>query len=483
MTADSTRVLATRKGSQWVWFLLPWLAAVYAGAIVFLPFPHSLVVVLAPLLIGAIWYDLRLGIVAWFLLSALGNMFVVDLPGVVPLRSTHLILLLLAAIGFARSYRQVPAALARFLSTPKNRILLILLAWIALSMVMGRLTGVTQQGWRYQFNAWFSVALAILLAFVVSEHTDASLLKAIVWSTVILGTALTLAVLIAGAVDGLRLWGWKAYYYRFLRDTGLVYVSPLYVALVFFADQKWWGKLVFAAAIAVSSALAILMALDGSRSNLFPLVTIGFLLLFSRPRLLLAFVLLVAVPVVVLNAATLESWAGEQMEYTVSEGVVIGKGSRIGLWLDALETIQRHPVWGTGSDFYRLHANVKVIGTDIYYNPVAKWSTDAHNTWLQAAVDHGIPGAVLLAVFFVCLLKDAWSLYRLAGNALYRKYALLFLAGFCTIICTSLVGEAMLPVFTATLGSEESQLARYLVGFWLQYGIFLGIEEHAAVRG
>lgn len=479
LVASATR----QNGQRLAWVLLALAAVATAVVLVWVPFPQSVGVVFIVPVTVAIWHSMQLGICIWLVVSVLGNWLQLDLPGIPPLRPTHLVLLLLLMVWFVKSYRDIPAALSRFLGTAKNKVLVALLGWVALSMVMGRVTGVTQQTWQYQFNAWFSVGLAIALAVIVSSCLDERLLKAIVWLTLVLGTALTVAVLVAGYLDGLGLWDWKAYYYRFFRDTGLVYVSALYVALVFFSDQKWWGKALSAAGIAVSSVLTILMALDGSRSNLFPLVSIGFVFLFGRPRLLLIFGLLVVVPVVALNATALETWAGEQVEYTVREGMVIGRGARIGLWLDALETIQRHPLWGTGSDFYRDHANVRVVATDAFWNPVAKWSTDAHNTWLQAAVDHGIPGAVLLAVFFVCVLKDVWSLHWSVEHVLYRRYALLFLAGFCTTICTSLVGEAVLPVFTATHGNEEIQLARYLVGFWLSYGVLLGVEQRVAACG
>jgi len=479
VTVDSVKLLLTRrKGNLWVWPLLFLLTAACAGSIVFLPFPQNLAALFVVPLVVMTWYDMRMGIGIWFVLSALGNMFVLDLPGIVPLRPAHLILLLLLGIWFVKSYDEIPAAVARFLSTRKNQVLLILLAWIALSMVMGRLTGVTQKNWKYQFNAWFSVALAILLALLVSSHVDRGLLKAIIWLTVALGTVLTGAVLVTGFLSGVGLGGWKAYYYGFLRSTGLIIVHPLYLAIVFFPEQKWWGKGFFALGIVLSFVLHVLMALSGSRSDLFPLITLGFLFFLTRPRWLVAFAALVILPIMALNATAVETWVGEQVEYTVDRGVVIGRGARIGLWLDALETIQRHPVWGTGSDFYRLHASVKVIGSDLRGNRVAKWSTDAHNTWLQAAVDHGIPGAVLLVIFFAYLLRDSWRVYRRSPDSrLYWKYALLFLAGFCTTFLGSPFGENVLPVFTATRGAEEVLLAPYLVRFWLSYGILLGIEN------
>jgi O-antigen ligase len=468
---------------QWFWLLLPLLPVVYAWAITAFALPMGLAVALGLPLVMVLWSDIRLGIGIWFALSTLGNMFAIDLPGFVPMRATHVVLLLLLAIWFIKSYREFPAAVARFLSTGKNVVLLMLLGWIALSMVMGRLTGVTQQTWKYQFNAWFSVALAFSLALLVSTHINEYLLKVILWVVVTLGTALTATILVTGALQGVTLEGWKDHYYGFVRSTELILVHPLYMAAMFFREQKRWGKAFFALSILLSSALHLLMALGGSRSSLFPLVTLGLLVLLTRPRFTLAVGLVAALLVGVLGYTVIESWVNGQSEYSMSdEGVAIGKGTRLVLWHDAVQIIKRHPVWGTGSDLYRLHARVQVLGARPNGKIVPVWATSAHNTWLQVAVDHGAPAAVLLALFCIFVLRDIGALYyrRTPRSSAYACYILLFLAEFGTTLLGSPFGNGVLPVFTATDGGEEVQLASYLVRFWLSYGVVLGIERDQA---
>jgi O-antigen ligase len=262
-------------------------------------------------------------------------------------------------------------------------------------------------------------------------------------------------------------------------------VQPLYLAVVFLSEQKRWGKAVFAVSIVLSSALHVLMALSGSRSDLLPLVTLGLLCLLLRPRLVLSIGLVAVFCALVFGFGALESWISDQSEYSVGDdGIAIGKGTRLVLWRDALQIIRRHPVWGTGSDLYLLHARVQVLGARPSGKIVPVWATSAHNTWLQAAVDHGVPGMVLLAIFCLLVLRDVGVLYyrHTPQNPAYVKYALLFLAQFGTTLLYSPFGAGVLPVFTATRGGEEAQLVSYLVRFWLTYGMILGIEHHQAGR-
>lgn len=464
-----------KKEGLWIWFLILLIAAIFGRSIVSLPFPQNLALLFGLPMLAVIWYNMRVGIILWFVLSAVGNMFEVDLPGVPPLRTAHMILLMLLAVWVIQSYKEIPSEIARFLRTGKNRVLLLLLGWITLSMVMGRITGVTQQSYEYQFNAWMSIVLAIALALFVSNYFNERLLKSIILVSVILGTILTGAVLVSGFSRGVDLLEWKTYYYEFLSETFLIIISPLFLAILYFPEQRWWGRFLFSVAILLSMTLNILLILSGSRSHLFFFVTLVFLLFFTRPRLFTALALLMVLPVMALNMETLKSWKDEQMGYAITrQGVITGKGTRIALAQDAIQIIRQYPLWGTGTDFYRQYSGVyfrdketgKLFG-----------GTTAHNTWLQTAVDHGIPAAVLLAIFFVYVWKDTMFLYRRMQDNVEKKYVLLFLAEFCTTIIGSPLGEAVLPVFTGSGGGEAAALAPYLVGFWLNYGIVLGIEN------
>lgn len=472
--ASVIQLPSIRQGKTSGW--LPWLplAGVFAWSIAYLPFPQNLAITFALPLVMTTWYNAQAGIIIWLVLSTVGNRFGIDLPGIPPLRPTHLILLTVLGVWFVRSYQEIPGALSRFLRTGKNRVLLVLLGWVTLSMVVGQLSGVTQKGTKYQFNAWFAIVRAILLALVVSNYVNRRLVNGIVWSMIILGTAWIATVLVLGILSGAGLFGWKSHFYQLRAGLGIIGVGPLIWAVLFLPEQKGWGKILFAISITLSILLHSLMALSGSRSDLLPLVPIGFFLLFAKPRLLLAVVLL-ALPVLAWSASSIESWLDEQIQYQYHSGYVSGKGNRIGLWLDAAEVIQRHPIWGTGTDFYRLHARVKVpVSQD--GKPVLKWSTSPHNSWLQIAADHGIPAALLMALFYWYLFKDALFLYRSVQDRVYKRFSLLFLVTTCVFILLAGLGTSMWPVFTVSDGNEETLLASFLIRFWLPYGVFLGIE-------
>ncbi len=124
--------------NRWILPMVLLVAMVCSRSIVSWPFPQNLALSLGLALLIVIWLDMQVGIIIWFVLSAVGNMFGVDLPGIPPLRTAHLILLMLLGVWIIQSYKEILAAIARFFSTGKNRLLLPLLGWITLSMVVGR---------------------------------------------------------------------------------------------------------------------------------------------------------------------------------------------------------------------------------------------------------------------------------------------------------------------------------------------------------
>lgn len=365
--------------------------------------------------------------------------------------------------------------IARFLSTGKNRVLLLLLGWITLSMVMGRLTGVTQKSYEYQFNAWMSIVLAIVLALFVSNYLNERLLKSIILTSVILGTILTGAVLASGFSRGIGLLEWKTYYYEFIRETDLIIISPLFLAILYFPKQKFWGKFLFLLSIFVSLTLYLLLVLSGSRSHLFFFITLIIILFLKKPKLLISSFILVVLPILFFNFSVIQPMIEEQMSYTIdNRGVIHGKGDRIVLAEDAIRIIEEYPLWGTGSDSYRQYSNVFFLDKETKRLIPAM---SAHNTWLSAAVNHGIIGSILLAFFFYFVFKDAYYLYRSLEDYLFKKFALFFLAVFLTIILGSPFGESILPPFTMNETGEARVVAPYLLGFWLTYGMFIGIEN------
>jgi len=457
------------------WGLTILLLIAYSGSLIFLTFPKNLAIIFGLPLLVIIWFDKNTGIIIWFILSVLFNRFEIDLPGIPPLRPVHMILLMILGVWIIQYYREIPTAAAQFIRTRKNRFLLFLLGWITLSILMGRITGTTQFSLEYQFNAWLSVVLAISLSWLISNCFNKKLLKIVIWVNVILGIALLASVLVSGLIIKIGILDWKTHYYDFVKRNELIIIYPLFFSIIFLSEQKRWGKIIFILAIFLSVILNVLVVLGGSRSHLLNLLTLGFLILISNLRRLFPFVLIVVSLAIVFSIGRIKPIIEKETEYVIaSSGLVSGKGDRIALAQDAIRIIRKYPFWGTGADYYQLYSNLYFFneGTKSLYGV-----NSAHNTWLQIAVDNGIPAAAILAFFIAFVLKDAFKLYSSLQDKVFKKFVLLFLAGFCSIIITSPFGATIWPVFTERQYFEASLLAPYLISFWLSYGIILGIEK------
>lgn len=467
-----------RKREPYLLVLLSMITGYYAYVIITYPFPDCLPFLLSLPVLAIIFYDIHWGIFLWYSLSLLGSGLAIDLPGFPPLYLAHIILLLLLSVWFIKSYQEFFSSIVWFLSTTKNRILLILLGWITLSMVIARLEGVTQRSIEYQFNAWLSIILVVSAALFLSYQFNERFLKRMIWIMVCLQTVLYVATLGGGLLQGVGLFEWQEYIQEFNDNYGFVMVSPLFLALLFFRQQKFWGKVLFSIAIIVSLAYSTLLIIAGHRTTILWLVsTLGFILLFIRPRLLIVVLFLaVLLPFILLDVPTIQSWINEQSGYSItSENVVYGQGSRIALAKDAVQIIKRHPIWGTGTDFYWLHSNLRLV----YAGGKKGYIPSAHNSWLQVAVDHGLPAAVLLIIFCGYVLKDCIFLFRSLDNQFFKMFALFFLSTFGANTIGSFISSGhILPVFTGTYGDIKG----VLFSFWFLYGLLLGIENKQVER-
>lgn len=453
----------------------------YAYIIVTRPFPESLPFLFwLPMLIVII-FNIRFGIILWYILSSLGNIFLVDFPGIPPLHVTQLILLLLLGGWFVTSYKEIPQAIGRFLGTRKNRIFMLLFGWITLSMIMGRVTGVTQMSFKYQFNGWLSVLFVMITALFLFYHFSEHLLKGMIWIIVCIKTFLHAATLVTGILKGVGLFEWQKFIGEFYSNYGFSGIPSLFLALIFFPQQKLWGKLFLSIAIIFSLANVILLILGGHRSTTLWLIsTMGFILLFIRTRFIVVFSIVVLMFFILINVPATRSWINEQSRYTfTSQSVVYGPGSRIALARDAVQIIKRHPIWGTGTDYYRLHSDLWVGypggRTDRVPTP--------HNSWLQVAVDHGLPVLALLIIFCGYVFRDCILLFRSLNNQFLKMFVLFFSASFGARIVDSFIGSGqIIPVFTGKGGDETLALRGVLISFWFLYGLLLGIENKEIER-
>ena len=115
-------------------------------------------------------------------------------------------------------------------------------------------------------------------------------------------------------------------------------------------------------------------------------------------------------------------------------------GPRLGIWGQALDGIRDHPVWGMGlGTFGALARLVYPLVPPAEALPIE----DAHNLYLQSALDFGVAGALLLVWLFGLAAGDALGLARARpARSLSRLWAAGLLGG-CRCRCRVPVGTAV----------------------------------------
>lgn len=128
--------------------------------------------------------------------------------------------------------------------------------------------------------------------------------------------------------------------------------------------------------------------------------------------------------------------------------------SRLDLWRDCWDVIQKYPVLGAGPDHWPLLAHT-------YGWPKGK---EAHSLWVQNAAELGIPGVLLLLFFYLATMKGLWPL---AGDRIWvpdpwfrdaARMVVTSLTGF--IISAQFVSlEALeIPYYVALVGAGTLRL-------------------------
>jgi O-antigen ligase len=114
--------------------------------------------------------------------------------------------------------------------------------------------------------------------------------------------------------------------------------------------------------------------------------------------------------------------------------------SRIDLWRDCLEVIQKYPVLGVGPDhFPRIAAE--------FGWPAGK---EAHSLWLQVGAEIGIPGLLLLAAFYLVTLRRTGRLGKLTNTSEEERWA----QAVGPMVAMSLTGFVVAAQFVTMEGLE-----------------------------
>ena len=238
----------------------------------------------------------------------------------------------------------------------------------------------------------------------------------------------------------------------------LTLIIPLAVAL---ATGAWWTRRRRLSWVLLPLVALLLPALllTQSRTGL-TAVAVGVLVALvvgARPRWqwLAAGLGVVALLALVVLLSPLRDWfvfAGANSWQSVI-------GPRLGIWGQALDGIRDHPVWGMGlGTFGALARLVYPLVPPAEALPIE----DAHNLYLQSALDFGVAGALLLVWLFGLAAGDALGLARARpARSLSRLWAAGLLGGLTAHAFYSLTDAVAL----GTLGG---------VALWFLLGLIAG---------
>lgn len=181
---------------------------------------------------------------------------------------------------------------------------------------------------------------------------------------------------------------------------GASLLSVLGPAIALMISSRTWTT----RALAGLSAALILhtILLTFSRGAMVGLLAVGltaFVLMPKRPKYLGALVLTVTVALYFTGPQLWERYASAFAPAEERDG---SAESRVELWKDCIEVIKEYPVFGVGP------ANWRVIA-DQYGWPPGK---SAHSVWMETTAELGIPGGLLLLLFFVGAAIKLWPIAR-----------------------------------------------------------------------
>lgn len=174
-------------------------------------------------------------------------------------------------------------------------------------------------------------------------------------------------------------------------ELGRLYAVAYALMLFTWAEAKDSGLRVLLLASMGLIVVALILTFSRSAFIVFILVNLLFVIWRLNAKTLFVFGLLAVGGLFLLPGAVFE-----RMTHGFGGGLdAISAGRIDSIWLPLLPDVERHPIFGTGlgsilwSDAMRTRGGVSVLGV-----------THPHNAYLQAVLDMGIVGLILLCAYF-----------------------------------------------------------------------------------
>jgi probable O-glycosylation ligase (exosortase A-associated) len=218
---------------------------------------------------------------------------------------------------------------------------------------------------------------------------------------------------------------------------GASLLTVLGPAVALMISSRTWT----ARALAAISAALILhtILLTFSRGAMVGLLAVGltaFVLMPKRPKYLGALVLTVTVALYFTGPQLWERYASTFAPAEERDG---SAESRVELWKSCIEVIKEYPLFGVGP------ANWRVI-SDRYGWPPGK---SAHSVWMETSAELGLPGGLLLLLFFAGAAIKLWPIAR-ARLTEANHYQVVLAQG----VVLSIVGFSVAGQFVSVPGLE-----------------------------
>ena len=218
-------------------------------------------------------------------------------------------------------------------------------------------------------------------------------------------------------------------------------------------SEPLWQK---GLAFGLGGCMAHAVLFSFSRGGMLAMVIAGvvtFLIIPKRPRHYFALALAAVIGLSLAGAEVRERF--ESVFTKKGEDREASAQSRVDLWRDCWDVIQKHPVTGCGPNQWPLIA------------PSYGWTRgkEAHSLWVQTAAELGFPGLALLMGFYGVCLTRCWTLTRQrteVDDPWYRELAravIVSLTGFAVAAQFVSVESMEIPYYVALLGAGTLKLA------------------------
>jgi O-antigen ligase len=202
------------------------------------------------------------------------------------------------------------------------------------------------------------------------------------------------------------------------------------------AKPNWQKAIAFGCAALIGHAILLTF----SRGGMLGLLVAGATAVIVMPKRPRYFAAVAIAAVVALSIAGPElrdrfwsSFAGDvERDYSAQ--------SRIDLWLDCLTIMRQNPLLGVGPDHFPL------VAESFGWNA----GKEAHSLWLQLGAELGVPGMLLLLLFYFSVFRRAWPLTK-GTNASEEAF---WVRNAACMVVVGLAGFALSAQFVSLEGLE-----------------------------